>query len=90
MLRTDGSVPTLNLFKQKRTKGWWPFSAKNENNEPMLQARTFNIYKYGELMTSCSLQGKVEAELILLTAEEAEKNPAGLGREDPNGLEKPM
>ena len=40
MLRTDGSVPTLNLFKQKRTKGWWPFSAKNENNEPMLQART--------------------------------------------------
>ena len=41
-------------------------------------------------MTCCSLQGKVEAELILLTAEEAEKNPAGLGREDPNGLEKPM
>ena len=31
------------------------------------------------------LQGKVEAELILMTAEEAEKNPAGLGREDPNG-----
>ena len=36
------------------------------------------------------MQGKVEAELILLTAEEAEKNPAGLGRDDPNGLEKPM
>ena len=31
----------------------------------------------------------MEAELILLTAEEAEKQPAGLGREDPNGLEKP-
>ena len=30
-------------------------------------------------------QGKVEAELILMTGEEAEKNPAGLGREDPNG-----
>ena len=38
MLRTDGSVPTINLFKQKRTKGWWPFSAKNDNNEIMLQA----------------------------------------------------
>jgi len=25
----------------------------------------------------------------MLTAEEAEKAPAGLGREDPNGLEKP-
>jgi hypothetical protein len=31
----------------------------------------------------------VEAELFLMTAEEAEKAPAGLGREDPNGLEKP-
>ena len=70
MLRTDGTVPTMNLFKQKRTKGWWPFYAKDEN---------------GDLM----LQGKVEAELILMTAEEAEKNPAGLGREDPNGMEKP-
>ena len=38
MLRTDGSVPTINLFKQKRTKGWWPFSAKNDSNEIMLQA----------------------------------------------------
>ena len=34
-------------------------------------------------------QGKVEAELILMTAEEADKNPGGLGREDPNGLDKP-
>lgn len=40
--------------------------------------------------SSTFLQGKVEAELILLTAEEAEKNPAGIGREDPNGLEKPI
>ena len=36
------------------------------------------------------LQGKVEAEFMLLTAEEAEKNPAGHGREDPDALEKPM
>ena len=35
------------------------------------------------------IQGKVEAELILFTEEEAEKSPAGLGRDDPNGLEKP-
>ncbi|XP_054711384.1 otoferlin-like [Uloborus diversus] len=25
MLETDGSVPHMSLFKQKRTKGWWPF-----------------------------------------------------------------
>ena len=37
MLKTDGTVPTINLFKQKRTKGWWPFYAKDENDELMLQ-----------------------------------------------------
>lgn len=36
-----------------------------------------------------SLQGKVEAELHLLTAEEAEKNPVGLARGEPDPLEKP-
>nr|XP_014346793.1 PREDICTED: fer-1-like protein 6 [Latimeria chalumnae] len=35
------------------------------------------------------LTGKVETELELLTLEEAEKNPAGLGRKEPNPLEKP-
>lgn len=38
---------------------------------------------------SASLQGKVEAELHLLTAEEAEKNPVGLARNEPDPLEKP-
>lgn len=37
----------------------------------------------------CPLQGKVEAELHLLTAEEAEKNPVGLARNEPDPLEKP-
>lgn len=35
------------------------------------------------------IQGKVEAELELLTQEEAEKKPAGRAREDPQALEKP-
>lgn len=36
-----------------------------------------------------SLQGKVEAELHLLTGEEAEKSPVGEGRNEPEPLEKP-
>ena len=28
MLKTDGSVPMMSLFKQKRVKGWWPFAVK--------------------------------------------------------------
>ena len=35
------------------------------------------------------LAGKVEAELELLSQEEAEKAPAGLAREEPQPLEKP-
>lgn len=35
------------------------------------------------------LQGKVEAEFQLLTVEDAEKNPVGLGRKEPEPLEKP-
>lgn len=36
-----------------------------------------------------SLKGKVEAELHLLTGEEAEKSPVGDGRNEPEPLEKP-
>ena len=31
MLKKDGTVPTLNLFKNKRCKGWWPFGAKDSD-----------------------------------------------------------
>ena len=39
---------------------------------------------------SCvSVQGKVEAEFHLVTAEEAEKNPVGKARKEPEPLDKP-
>ncbi|XP_051879497.1 fer-1-like protein 6 [Pristis pectinata] len=41
------------------------------------------------LEKSGELTGKVEAEFHLLTAEEAEKNPVGSGRKEPEPLEKP-
>ena len=31
MLATDRSVPTLNLFKNKRCRGWWPMFAKGKD-----------------------------------------------------------
>lgn len=70
MLDPDCSVPMVNIFKQKRVKGWWPFFVKKDNEE-------------------MELTGKVEAEIHLLTKEEAEKVPAGLGRSEPDPLEKP-
>ncbi len=36
MLKTDGSVPCVNLFKQKRCKGWWPLYIKEEDNDGLL------------------------------------------------------
>ncbi|XP_028653179.2 otoferlin isoform X9 [Erpetoichthys calabaricus] len=70
MVVNEQELPTVSIFKQKRVKGWWPFVARNENDE-------------------MELTGKVEAELHLLTAEEAEKSPAGLARNEPDPLEKP-
>lgn len=69
MLKTE-NVPTVNIFKQKRVRGWWPFFVKKENDE-------------------LELTGKVEAEIHLLTKEEAEQNSAGYGRNEPDALEKP-
>uniref|UniRef100_A0A672HCR0 Otoferlin n=1 Tax=Salarias fasciatus TaxID=181472 RepID=A0A672HCR0_SALFA len=70
MVTNEAEMPTVSIFKQKRIKGWWPFVARNEEDE-------------------FELTGKVEAELHLLTGEEAEKNPVGEGRNEPEPLEKP-
>ncbi|XP_059059908.1 otoferlin-like [Achroia grisella] len=70
MLRSDGTVPLINIFKQKRVKGWWPFYIKRDTEE-------------------MELTGKVEAEIHILTREEADKVPAGLGRSEPDPLDKP-
>ncbi|XP_072218040.1 otoferlin isoform X6 [Leuresthes tenuis] len=70
MIRNEQELPTISIFRQKRVKGWWPFVARDENDE-------------------MELTGKVEAELHLVTAEEAEKSPVGLGRNEPDPLEKP-
>uniref|UniRef100_A0A8C7SCV4 Otoferlin n=1 Tax=Oncorhynchus mykiss TaxID=8022 RepID=A0A8C7SCV4_ONCMY len=70
MVQNQAELPCISIFKQKRVKGWWPFVARDENDE-------------------MELTGKVEAELHLMSAEEAEKSPVGLGRNEPDPLEKP-
>lgn len=82
----------VNIFKQKRVKGWWPFYVKKENEEMELtvcETRSDTETGQTHLMRNIDLQGKVEAELHLLTAEEAEKIPAGIGRNEPDPLDKP-
>ncbi|CAF1186321.1 unnamed protein product [Rotaria sordida] len=64
----------INLFGNKRIAGWWPMIA------PL---------KEGEIRDKTLLGGKLEAELSLVTAEEAEKNPVGKARAEPQPLEEP-
>ncbi|OXB60658.1 hypothetical protein ASZ78_001447 [Callipepla squamata] len=95
MVTNEAELPMVSIFKQKRVKGWWPFVARDENDE--LEITALSITMAGgpgreqnlEHSSFLSLQGKVEAELHLLTAEEAEKSPAGLARNEPDPLEKP-
>ncbi|CAF3934843.1 unnamed protein product [Rotaria magnacalcarata] len=63
-----------NLFTSKRISGWWPMIA------PL---------KPGEIRDTNLLGGKLEAEFLLVTAEEAEKSPVGKAREAPQPLEEP-
>uniref|UniRef100_A0AAY4BDG2 Otoferlin n=1 Tax=Denticeps clupeoides TaxID=299321 RepID=A0AAY4BDG2_9TELE len=100
MVQNEQELPTISIFKQKRVKGWWPFVACDENDEMENEKFCYQTRDAHYLNEKCSgvpkkilycecLQGKVEAELHLITAEEAEKNPVGLGRSEPDPLEKP-
>lgn len=33
MVTNEGDMPMVSIFKQKRVKGWWPFVARNEEDE---------------------------------------------------------
>ncbi|KAG8196228.1 hypothetical protein JTE90_007950 [Oedothorax gibbosus] len=69
-LETLKNGPKVSIFKQRRIRGWWPFSTTDTKK--------------------MKLTGKLEAEFELLTPEEAEKSPVGLGRQEPEALPKPQ
>ncbi|NXO82066.1 FR1L6 protein, partial [Sitta europaea] len=62
-------------------------AASEENKISIFQQKRIRgwwpFIKAGELTVGSSLQGKVEAEFHLVTAEEAEKNPVGKARKEP-------
>ncbi|KAJ8922149.1 hypothetical protein NQ315_004084 [Exocentrus adspersus] len=67
----EPNAPRMNLFKARRTKGWWPFK------------------RFDQQLGKDVLQGKLEAELEIVTSEDADKDPAGLGRQKPQALPVP-
>ncbi|CAJ0962722.1 unnamed protein product [Ranitomeya imitator] len=60
---------------------------KDENRISIFQQK--RIRGWWPFVKSGELTGKVEAEFHLVTAEEAEKNPVGRARKEPEPLDKP-
>ncbi|KFP81977.1 Fer-1-like 4, partial [Apaloderma vittatum] len=63
----ENATPRFSIFRNKRMRGWWPFIKLKDQEDEEREER----------------EGKVEAEFQLLTVEEAEKSPVGLGRKEP-------
>ncbi|NXC62961.1 FR1L4 protein, partial [Aleadryas rufinucha] len=73
----ENATPRFSIFRNKRMRGWWPFIKLRDQEDDKREERDncgSDIF---------SLQGKVEAEFQLLTVEEADKSPVGLGRNGP-------
>ncbi len=45
MVLKEHELPTISIFKQKRVKGWWPFVARDENDEFELTVSKYNKWK---------------------------------------------
>ncbi|XP_075295033.1 fer-1-like protein 4 isoform X2 [Opisthocomus hoazin] len=101
----ENATPRFSIFRSKRMRGWWPFIKLKDQEDEEREKREDKQKKKKKKWSSSVkpedveftdpsgntylLTGKVEAEFQLLTVEEAEKSPAGLGRKEPEPLEKP-
>ncbi|XP_009327627.1 PREDICTED: fer-1-like protein 4 [Pygoscelis adeliae] len=101
----ENATPRFSIFRNKRMRGWWPFiKLKDQEDEEREEREDKQKKKKKKWSSSVKpedveftdpsgnkylLTGKVEAEFQLLTVEEAEKSPVGLGRKEPEPLEKP-
>eukprot|EP00061_Rhincodon_typus_P014088 g40894.t1 len=95
--------PRTSIIRNKRMRGWWPLikvkevedeekEEENKKKKKKKKKKKVNIEDVEFTDNSNNtyiLRGKLEAEMHLLTVEEAEKRPVGLGRQEPEPLEKP-
>ncbi|XP_050838192.1 fer-1-like protein 4 isoform X3 [Serinus canaria] len=101
----ENATPRFSIFRNKRMRGWWPFIKLRDQEDDEREEREYKRKKKKMKWSSSVrpedmeftdpsgnkyfLTGKVEAEFQLLTVEEADKSPVGLGRKGPEPLEKP-
>lgn len=54
MILNEQDMPMVNIFKQKRIKGWWPFIARDENDEMEITVHEDNtIHKLQLSLIKC-------------------------------------
>ncbi|XP_040431298.1 fer-1-like protein 4 [Cygnus olor] len=101
----ENATPRFSIFRNKRMRGWWPFIRLEDQEDKEREERKAKQKRKKKKWSSSVKQedieftdpsgnkylltGKVEVEFQLLTVEEAEKSPVGLGRKEPEPLEKP-
>ncbi|KAK2528996.1 fer-1-like protein 4 [Columba livia] len=101
----ENATPRFSIFRNKRMRGWWPFIKLKDQEDEEREEREYKQKKKKKKWSRSVrpedveftdpsgnkylLTGKVEVEFQLLTVEEAEKSPVGLGRKEPEPLEKP-
>ncbi|NWV17939.1 FR1L4 protein, partial [Origma solitaria] len=76
----DNATPRFSIFRNKRMRGWWPFIKLRDQEDDRREERENTFDCDSDIF---SLQGKVEAELQLLTVEDADRSPVGFGRKEP-------
>ncbi|XP_060692588.1 fer-1-like protein 4 [Hemiscyllium ocellatum] len=95
--------PRTSIIRSKRMRGWWPLikvkevedeeeedeSKKKKKKKKKKKVNIEDVEFTDNSNNTYILRGKLEAEMQLLTVEEAEKRPVGLGRKEPEPLEKP-
>ncbi|XP_049289456.1 myoferlin-like [Anopheles funestus] len=73
---------SLNLFVERRVRGWFPVHGKRTSNIDASDRR--------QPAGGVSLTGKIELELEILSEEDAAENPVGVGRKPPQHLPEPL
>lgn len=53
MVTNEAEMPMVSIFKQKRIKGWWPFVARNEDDEFELTVGQITEQKVLDLLKGC-------------------------------------
>lgn len=80
-MEPEGYDDTVNIFESRNLYGWWPMLTEEYPHEEPQNAKKKNddVGKDPKW-----IMGLVEMDMLLLTKQEADQEPAGKKRSEPN------